>query len=80
MYHCLCIYRKLTRKSGINSTTTEKYKIIVKSFPFVAKSQSVIFDRNLVFIAVGLGLQFMVIPIIFASDFVFDREVIKIRF
>ncbi|XP_065201451.1 uncharacterized protein LOC135832246 isoform X2 [Planococcus citri] len=55
--------------------TSEEAKIITKSFPFLTKSQPEKFDVGLFYCAVCLGAAFCAIPIIFATDYVYDREI-----
>lgn len=73
------IFYRMFFKERYNDTSTEEVKIITKSFPFLTKSQPEKFDFGLFYCAVCLGAAFVVIPIIFATDYVHDREV-KISF
>lgn len=75
---CSWLHRKFTNDNNYNDSAVEKQKIITKSFPFAVKSQPVVFDSSLMSIAMGLGMQFIVIPIVFATEFIYDREVRKV--
>lgn len=61
-------------KEKLNDTAEDAI-IRTKSFPFLMKSQPEKFDFGLVSSAMCLGAAFIVIPIIFATDYVYDREV-----
>lgn len=65
-----CRFRKL-----LNSSDSDSATIVTKSYPFLLKAQSGIFDFSLVSIAFGLGVQFIAITVIISTDYVYDREV-----
>lgn len=54
---------------------TRTTSIIAKSYPFLPKAQSGVFDFGLVSVAFGLGVQFIAVTIIICTDYVYDREV-----
>ncbi|KAK7595383.1 hypothetical protein V9T40_013208 [Parthenolecanium corni] len=64
------LYRRLLNTSDSSETAT----IVTKSYPFLPKAQSGLFDFTLISIAFGLGVQFIAITVIISTDYVYDRE------